>query len=111
MTVSRDFIDFVLEMLEPLGTPSSRHMFGGVGIYIDSMIIALIDDDQIYFKVDDVSRPEFEAEGLSPFEYKKKDGNVGVMSYYAAPDACLDDADEMRHWAGLGFEASLRAKK
>lgn len=110
MAVSNEFIDLVLEQLESLGHATARRMFGGAGLYVDGLIMGILDDDRVYFKVDDISRPAFEAEGLQPLSYAKKDGTVGVMSYYAAPEAALDDRDEFLTWARLGLEAAERAR-
>jgi len=34
-------------------------MFGGVGIYCGDLFFGLIDDDTLYFKVDDSNRSDF----------------------------------------------------
>jgi DNA transformation protein len=33
------------------------------------------------------------------------------MSYWRAPEACLDDRDEMTEWARKAFAAALRGRK
>ena len=48
MARSSEFVDFVLESLEPLGGVSARRMFGGRGIYKDGVMFALIAYDQLY---------------------------------------------------------------
>ena len=47
MAVSKGFIDYLLEVLEPLGAVRSNRMFGGAGIYIDELIIAIVVDDVV----------------------------------------------------------------
>lgn len=108
MAVSREFLDFLTEMMEPLGAVSTRRMFGGAGIYIDGNFIAIVVDDRLYLKTDGETRALFKAEGLEPFRYKKRTGDVGVMSYFAAPEAVYDDPEEMQCWARLALEAALR---
>ena len=44
MPVSDEFRDFVLEQLAPAGRVAARAMFGGVGLYLDGLFFALIDD-------------------------------------------------------------------
>ncbi len=56
MSVSNDYRDFVLEQLAPAGRVTSRAMFGGVGLYLDGLFFALIDDDTLFFKTDDATR-------------------------------------------------------
>lgn len=111
MAVSTDFRDFVKEGLEPIGPISHKRMFGGVGLYAQGFIIAILADDQLFFKTDDTSRPLFEAEGMKPFSYEKKDGTVGVMTYFAAPELVFDDKDEMVKWGQVALDTSMRAPK
>jgi DNA transformation protein len=109
MAVNSDFRDFVKESLAPIGPISHKRMFGGAGIYAQGYIIAIIGDDELYFKTDDISRPIFEAEGLSPFTFEKKDGSVAVMSYFSAPETVFDDPDEMVKWGQIALDTSMRA--
>ena len=110
MATNKQFRDFVVEGLAPLGHVTSRNMFGGTGVYVDGAMMALLAYDELYFKTDDQNRAVFEDEGCEPFRYQKKDGQVAVMSYYKAPESVFDDPDEMVRWGRLGMEAAFRAK-
>ena len=48
-------------------------------------------DDVLYFRVDDTTRGDFEAEGLASFTYRTKSGDQAVMSYMRAPERCIED--------------------
>ena len=63
MAVSASYKAFVLEQLAGAGTLTARAMFGGVGLYCQGLFFALIDDDTLYLKVDDATRPDFERLG------------------------------------------------
>ena len=110
MAPSASFLDYIKDLFSPFGEISVRKMFGGAGIYCDGAIFAISGDDDIWFKADDVTRAEFEAAGLRPFEVDMG-GKTGTMSYYNAPEEIYDDNDALRHWAGLALAASARAKK
>ena len=110
MAPSASFLDYIKDLFSPFGEISVRKMFGGAGIYCDGAIFAISGDDDIWFKADDVTRAEFEAAGLRPFEVDMG-GKPGTMSYYNAPQEIYDDNDALRHWAGLALAASARAKK
>jgi DNA transformation protein and related proteins len=110
MTKGSEFVDFVLERLEPLQGVGVRRMFGGHGIYKDGVMFALIADDQLYLKVDDGNRPAFEARGLQPFTYTDKRRPI-QMSYYEAPGEGLDDPEILCDWAHGSYAAALRARK
>ena len=83
-------------------------MFGGVGIYSGEYFFALIDDDILYFKVDDSNRPDFVARGMEPFRPNGHDGET--MQYYTVPEELLEDADALRPWVE-GAVAVARSRK
>ncbi len=111
MAVSQDFTDFLVEQLEDFGPVAAKRMFGGVGLFSDGRMFGLVADDVLYFKVDEVNTPQFEAEDLGPFTYTTKKGDKGVMSYRRAPERCLDDRDEMTAWARSAHAAAMRSRK
>ena len=67
-----EFRDHVLDLLTPLGPVTAPRMFGGFGIYLDGVMFALIADDVLYLKVDDRTRPDYEAAGAAPFRPRQK---------------------------------------
>jgi DNA transformation protein len=111
MAVSKEFQDFIEEILAPMGGISIKRMFGGAGVFLDGMMFALIDDDQLYFKADAGNAPQFDEAGLDYFTYQAKGKEPMKMGYRATPETALDDQEEMLIWARRGFEAALRAVK
>lgn len=107
---SNEFVNHLLDLLEPLGPISARRMFGGHGIYLDRTMFGLVAGDTLYLKVDDESRAEFVAAGLEPFRYARK-GKSYQMSYHAAPEDALEDAELLRDWARRAVDAAMRAGK
>ena len=83
-------------------------MFGGVGIYAAELFFALLDDDTLYFKVDDGTRPQFEDRGMAPFRPYGEDGEV--MGYYEVPADVLEDPEELRAWVEAALGVARRAK-
>lgn len=110
MAPSSSYLDYIKDLFSPFGDITVRKMFGGGGIYCDGAIFAIIGDDDIWFKVDDVSRAAFETAGLKPFEVEMN-GKTGTMSYYNAPEEIFDDNDALRRWTLLALGAAARAKK
>ena len=109
MTVSADAIEQAKELFAPFGEIRVRRMFGGAGVYCDDLFFAILDGAAIYLKVDDETRAAFEARGQEPFRYETRAGDVGVMSYYAAPDDLYDDDAALREWTTLALDAARRA--
>jgi DNA transformation protein len=105
-----DFIPFVQEFLEDWAQVSARRMFGGHGLYHEGLMFAIVMDQQLYLKADEVNRPEFEALGLAPFTYAMKGKDV-ALSYWAAPDTIFDDQQEAVNWAQSAWDAALRGHK
>ena len=99
------FLDYLHELLEPCGRVSTRRMFGGHGVYCDGLFIAIVIDGRLYLKVDAGCEAEFRAAGSAPFVYESRGKSV-AMSYWSAPEAAMDSADDMRPWAMRGDRGS-----
>jgi DNA transformation protein len=109
VSVSKGFRAFVLEQLART-TPAvrARSMFGGVGLYSGDLFFALLDDDVLYFKVDDSTRSRFEERGMGPF---RPGGDGGeVMQYYEVPTEVMEDAEALAPWAAEAVEVARRAR-
>jgi len=107
MSVSPTFRTFVLEQLgRVLPDLRARNMFGGVGLYSGPRFFALIDDDTLYFKVDDMTRADFEARGMGPFRPGGPEGEI--MQYYAVPPDVMEDPDDLQRWADRAVAVAAR---
>ncbi len=109
MSVSDDYCDFVLEQLAAAGRVVSKRMFGGVGLYLDGLFFALIDDDTLYFKTDDSNRPRFQRAGSQPF-CPYPDRPDYQMGYWQVPAEVLEDAGELLAWAREALAVALRSR-
>jgi DNA transformation protein len=105
-----EFVDYLHEVLAPFGAVNAKRMFGGHGIYHDGLMFGLVADDELYLKVDEETKADFEAVGSGPFVYMKQ-GKPMNISYYRAPEVIFDDPDEALTWARLAFDAALRGRK
>jgi DNA transformation protein len=103
------FVSHCLELFAPLGSVRARRMFGGHGLYVDDVFVALIADERLYMKTDDASRPAFERAGCEPFAYSRRDRSAVTLGYWTAPQEALDSAPAMAPWARLSLAAALRA--
>lgn len=109
MSVSEGFRAFVQEQLSRTTTGlRARSMFGGVGLYSGDLFFALMDDDVLYFKVDDGSRPRFEQRGMGPFRPAGEGGEA--MQYYEVPADVLEDAQALAPWVAEAVEVARRAR-
>ena len=109
MAVSANYRAFILEQLgRVLPDLRARSMFGGVGVYSEDYFFALMDNDTLYFKVDDETRPDFEAIGMGPFHPFGDGGDV--MQYYEVSGELIEDHDGLREWATRAVAVARRAK-
>jgi DNA transformation protein len=105
MPVSSDYLQYILEQLARLPRVTSRRMFGGVGLYSDGVFFAIIDNDTVFFKVDDSTRETYVERGSEPFRPYKDRPEVS-MSYFQVPAEILEDADELVPWARAAVRAA-----
>lgn len=108
MSVSKGFIDYVLDQLSKWGDVSVRRMFGGAGLYRDGKMFALIAGDVTYLKVDETNRDKFVAAGSTPF--KPFPQKPTIMSYYEVPAEVLEDPEELIEWAEESLLIQKRGK-
>ncbi|HEX6016787.1 MAG TPA: TfoX/Sxy family protein [Burkholderiaceae bacterium] len=104
------FVSHCLDLLAPLGSVRARRMFGGHGLYVDDLFVALIADERLYMKTDASSQPAFERAGCSPFAYSRRDRSAVTLGYWSAPDEALDSPRAMAPWARLSLAAALKSK-
>ena len=109
MSVSDEYLTYVIDQLECLGPVQSRRMFGGAGLYFEGLFFAVVADDILYFKVDDSNRADYEAAGMEPFQ-PFPDKNV-VMQYYEVPIDVIENRDTLRDWAGKAVDVAERKAK
>ena len=105
--VRNDFLDYLQELSADFGPLTTRAMFGGHGVYFEGRIIGIVIDEALYVKVDDATRPFFEAEGCAPFVYESR-GKTVPMSYWSLPAEAMDSPQAFLPWAKRANEAALR---
>lgn len=97
------------ELFASIGAARSRRMFGGHGIYVDDLFVALIFREQLYLKADAQTRAAFEEAGGERFVYDSADKQVTV-GYWTVPAEAMESPGLMQPWARLAIAAALRAK-
>jgi DNA transformation protein len=108
MPRTNEFCNHVIDLLSPLGQASYKFMFGGYGVYVDGLMIAVVAGDQLRLRADDENRPDYEARGIGPFQ--PYEGKTQSMPFYAVPGEVMDDPNELVDWARKSLAATLRMK-
>lgn len=109
MSSGREFVDYAVELLGPFGTVAARRMFGGYGIFLDDLMFAIVHDDMLWFKTDEMNRGVFEAAGSEPFSYARS-GKTATLGFHRAPADALDSPAAAMPWARSAYAAALRAR-
>jgi DNA transformation protein len=101
--------DFLTDLFADFGPVTLRRMFSGFGISADGTNFALALRAGLYFRADEQTIPQFEAEGSKPFSYQTRAKTVTVNSYWQLPARLFDDSEELANWARAALAAAQRA--
>ena len=106
MSVSDNYRTYIIDQLGALSGLSTRRMFGGLGLYSGEWFFALIDDDVLYFKVDDANREEYTSRGMKAFMPFPGQPSLG---YFQVPEDVIEEAEDLARWARRSVEVAQRA--
>src|ERR1700704_2108375 len=101
--------DFLIDLFSDFGPVTIRRVFSGYGISADGINFALALRAGLYFRTDETTIPQFEAEGSQPFSYQTRTKTVTVNSYWQLPARLFDDSEELSAWARAALAAAQRA--
>ncbi|MBR1162443.1 TfoX/Sxy family protein [Bradyrhizobium elkanii] len=101
--------EFLTDLFADFGPVTLRRMFSGYGVSADGTNFALALRAGLYFRADEETIPQFEAEGCGPFQYQTRSRTVTVNSYWQLPARLFDDSEELAVWARSALGAAQRA--
>jgi DNA transformation protein len=103
--------DFLTDLFSDFGPVTLRRMFSGYGISVDGINFAMALRAGLYFRADEETIPQFQAEGSKPFQYQQRSTAkvVTVNSYWELPARLFDDSEELTGWARAALAAAQRA--
>src|SRR5690349_25051094 len=108
MVASETYAEFLSEQLAPLGHITLRRMFGKSGVFCDGVMLGMVTENTLYFRVDDQNRAAFkEAESAPPLNYRKR-GTTIDLSFWRMPERLFDEPDELVTWAQAALAAARR---
>src|SRR5262245_57595657 len=89
MPTKNAYVEWILELLAPLGKITSRAMMGGHILYHNGTVFALVASNALYLKADDQTRHRFTDLGVEPF--RPFPDKPASMSYYQPPPEFFED--------------------
>ncbi len=106
MSISDADIAFALELFEDLGPLTTRKMMGGLCLYADGTIFAIIHSDgTLLLKGANGFDKVLNEAGWARWSYARKDGSPTQMPYWELPPELLDDPNEACDWARRALAA------
>lgn len=106
MPVTDSFREYLVDQLAGLGELTIKRMFGGLGLYQAGVFFGLVDDDTLYFRVDDQTRGDFTSREMAPFRPLRREPNKVSDNYYQCPAEVLDDDEALVAWARRALRAA-----
>lgn len=108
MAYSQDYVDYILGQLALFGDVQAKKMFGGIGLFHNSLMFGMIGDDTFRLKVDESNIADYESRGMQQFSSgTKKKG----MPYWEVPAEVVEDPETLKVWADKSYQAAVTAKK
>ena len=108
MVASETYAEFLREQLAPLGHVAMRRMFGKTGVFCDGVMLGMVTENTLYFRVDEENREMFkEAEAFPPLSYAKQ-GETIDLAFWRVPERLFDAPDEFITWARAALAAAHR---
>jgi DNA transformation protein and related proteins len=107
MTVSNHFILHAVESLAGVAAISYRRIFNGYGVYHDGVQFAIVVNDHLYFRADDLSRDLYLAKKMSAFQPRTLE--AVESSFFQLPDEVLNNPAELMFWMRIAVEAAQNA--
>ena len=107
MSLGAAEITFATDLFSDLPNLTTRRMFGGLALYSDGTIFALLrSDGALLIKAAEGPLAAQLAEaGATRWTYARKDGHAAAMPYWTLPDTALDDPAEAVAWARRALAA------
>ncbi|MDO9290056.1 MAG: TfoX/Sxy family protein [Hydrogenophaga sp.] len=108
--ITDPFVLHACELLSCLGPCKATRMFGGYGLSVDGMNVAIIAWDTLFLKTNAETEPQWLAAGGRPFQYEAK-GKTMRLHYHTPPEDALESPALMAPWARLALGAAVAARK
>lgn len=107
-----EYLEFIIDKFKEINIEiSTRKMFGGIGISLGSIFFATIFDNEIYLKVDDSNREDYEKYNMTPFRYPFARKRPLTLQYYKVPVEVLEDSELFLTWVEKSINIAKKSKK
>ena len=98
MSTPEELVEYILDLLSPVGNVQTTRMFSGVLFKVEDRQLGVLLLDTLYFKVTDEDlQKRYKAEGSKQFSYTRKDKKdpMIIKNWWSVPDGAMDNSDEI----------------
>lgn len=110
MRVKSSLASYVAEQLAPLGRISSRAIFGGVGVFIDERLLAIVMGEKLYLHTDKSNLDDYVARGMQQFKPYPNAFDL-TTDHHEVPQDVVNDAEQLRVWGERALSAAVEAAR
>lgn len=102
--------NYVTEQLSFLGRISNRSIFGGMGIFIDERLLAIVINDHVYLHTDESNLSDYVSRGMEQFKPYPNAFNL-TTDHHRVPLEVLDDPELLKLWGQRALQAAVEAAR
>lgn len=110
MRVKSSLAGYVAEQLAPLGRISSRAIFGGVGVFIDDRLLAIVMGEKLYLHTDKSNLDDYVARGMPQFKPYPNAFDL-TTDHHEVPQDVINDAAQLKVWGERALNAAVEAAR
>ena len=110
MRVKSSLASYVAEQLAPLGRISSRAIFGGVGVFIDDRLLAIVMGEKLYLHTDKSNLDDYVGRGMPQFKPYPNAFDL-TTDHHEVPQEIVNDAEQLKVWGERALTAAVEAAR
>jgi DNA transformation protein len=110
MRVKSSLASYVAEQLAPLGRISSRAIFGGVGVFIDDRLLAIVMGEKLYLHTDKSNLDDYVARGMQQFKPYPNAFDL-TTDHHEVPADIVNDAEQLKIWGERALNAAIESAR
>ncbi len=107
MRVKSSLASYVAEQLAPLGRISSRAIFGGVGVFIDDRLLAIVMGEKLYLHTDKSNLDDYVARGMPQFKPYPNAFDLTTDHHEVPPEIVTATPQQLKVWGERALNAAV----
>lgn len=110
MRVKSDLASYVAEQLAFLGRVSSRSIFGGIGVFIDDRLLAIVMGEVMYLHTDKLNLDDYLSRGMPQFKPYPNAFDL-TTDHHQVPQEIVDDPQQLKAWGQRALAAAIESAR